>query len=111
MTRMWMVPPKLLCRQHLLGEHKELHQLVGTIRAGRLSVIKGHARLGQVQCRSIIKRHEELVAEMIKRGYNHASPLGDFEQLDLGEVDIEKNLADLRHRCERCRHLQQGDQK
>ena len=25
--RIWDVPPSLLCRQHLLGEHRELHGL------------------------------------------------------------------------------------
>ena len=29
MTRMWMVPPVILCRQHLLGCHKEIHFLLG----------------------------------------------------------------------------------
>lgn len=33
--RMWMLPPQLLCRQHLLGEHKELHMLYGTLKRGR----------------------------------------------------------------------------
>ena len=24
--RMWMIKPELLCRQHLLGEHSEIHK-------------------------------------------------------------------------------------
>lgn len=32
--RMWMVPPELMCRQHLLGEHVELHMFVGAINKG-----------------------------------------------------------------------------
>lgn len=32
MTRMWCVNPHSLCREHLLGEHNELHKLVGGIR-------------------------------------------------------------------------------
>ena len=33
--RMWMVPPSKMCRQHLLGEHVEIHMLVGTMRKGK----------------------------------------------------------------------------
>ncbi len=25
--RIWDIPPKLLCRNHLLGEHRELHAI------------------------------------------------------------------------------------
>jgi len=27
--RMWMLNPKALCRKHLMGEHVEIHMLVG----------------------------------------------------------------------------------
>ena len=37
--RDWKVNPKLLCRQHLLGNHLEVHMFVGTLRRG------GKARL------------------------------------------------------------------
>ena len=30
--RMWLVPPQLMCDQHLLGEHLEMHMFIGTIR-------------------------------------------------------------------------------
>ena len=33
--RMWMLPPKGLCRKHLLGEHVELHMLLGSMRRGK----------------------------------------------------------------------------
>jgi hypothetical protein len=29
--RMWMVPPKVMCRKHLLGEHVEIHMLAGSL--------------------------------------------------------------------------------
>lgn len=32
--RMWMVPPRHMCRKHLLGEHVELHMFVGSIKNG-----------------------------------------------------------------------------
>lgn len=102
MTRMWMLPPPILCRNHLLGEHKEIHQLVGAIRKGRWKVIKGHARLGQIETRSIAARHEELVQELLRRGYNHHSPLPAYPPTDIGRVDPTANLDDLTTRCGEC---------
>ncbi len=31
MTRMWGIDPRWLCDQHLIGDHAEMHQVVGTI--------------------------------------------------------------------------------
>ena len=33
--RMWLVPPSHMCRKHLLGEHVELHMLLGTLKKGK----------------------------------------------------------------------------
>lgn len=109
MTRMWMLPTKILCRNHLLGEHKEIHQLVGALRKGRMNVIMGHVRLGQVQTRSIESRHNELVDEMLSRKYNHKSPLPDYPKTDLGNVDLDANLIDLISRCSECKRRYEND--
>lgn len=100
-----MLPPDKMCRNHLLGEHKELHQLVGALLKGRMNVVLGHARLNQIETKSIISRHDELVEEMKKRGYNHRSPLPEFDPVDIGKVNLEENLKDLCSRCETCRAL------
>ena len=34
--RMWMLPPAGMCRKHLLGEHVELHMLLGSLRRGKI---------------------------------------------------------------------------
>jgi hypothetical protein len=102
MTRMWMVDETRMCRQHLLGEHKELHQLVGLVLAGRVGVLLGHARLGQIDTGLIRERHEALAAEMLRRGYRHLSPLRPFSCERMGSVDAAKNLLDLTGRCPRC---------
>lgn len=102
MTRMWCLPPPILCRNHFLGEHKELHQLAGSLRKGKLGAIIGHAERGQVETRLLFLRHEELVQELSRRGYNHRSPLNPFPVPDLGRVDILSNLDDLIHRCIEC---------
>ncbi len=103
MTRMWGVDPELLCDQHLLGEHREMHQEVGQIRAGNLASVEGHAREGQVDTSLLQRRHDELVEEMKGRGFNHESPMDYEDGLNLGSIDIEENREDLKQRCEDCR--------
>lgn len=101
MTRMWMINPKLMCRQHLLGEHKELHQAVGSILKNRS--LKGHLDKGQIEVHNIISRHKTLVKEMKARGYNHKSPLKNFKQFKAGKINILKNFKELEKRCKECR--------
>ena len=74
--RMWMIDPKKMCDQHLLGEHVELHMLVGSIKKG--ISLNGYVRNGLIEPKSIIKRHEQLAKEMKRRGMNHRSPLKSF---------------------------------
>ena len=70
--RMWMVDPRLMCRSHLLGEHKELHMLVGSVRIGRS--LRGHIERGQFELASLPARHAALAAEIERRNWNHMSP-------------------------------------
>lgn len=99
--RMWKVRPVLLCRQHLLGEHREMHTLVGSIKHGRS--IQGHIDRGQVETSLIKRRHDELAAEMRRRDYNHASPLRQPRVKSEGRVVVANSLRDLHHRCKECR--------
>ena len=101
MTRMWCVNPRKLCRQHLLGEHKELHQLVGSIL--KKKSIKGHIEKGQVEVHNIIKRHKQLVKEMLRRGYSHKSPVKKFKSFKAGKVNIRENEKELARRCKECK--------
>lgn len=98
--RMWMVNPSLMCRQHLLGEHVELHMLLSCIKRGKS--IDGYLDGGLVEPQHMISRHALLVAEMERRGYKHSSPLNESFG-PCGEVDREANLRELKERCPRCR--------
>lgn len=107
--RMWMVPPKFLCIQHLNGEHKELHMLIGAIKKNKS--LKGYILDNLVQLADIEKRHEELVNEYKERGYisgfNHQSVISDEEREILknvkgGKVDIKRSFSDLVARCYEC---------
>lgn len=103
---MWNVEPKKMCRNHLLGEHKEIHQLLGSMKAGRS--IQGHIDKKQVDPSSIIERHNELVFEMLDRGYNHNSNLSYKEKQLVKNaksinINSESNLQELKNRCNKCR--------
>jgi hypothetical protein len=99
--RMWMVNPRKMCSQHLLGEHVEIRMLVGTL--VRKKSIAGFVENKLVEVHSIRQRHTELVREMVRRGMNHQSPLPTFRSRTLGKVNRRINLAELARRCERCR--------
>ncbi len=102
--RMWMVRPSLLCRKHLLGEHLELHMLVGAIKQRKS--LQGFLDGGLVEPQSIRRRHAELVREMRARGYHHKSPLVRYSSRQLGRISITGNMRELRKRCSECRRLQ-----
>jgi hypothetical protein len=74
--RVWDISPKRLCRNHLLGEHRELHAIWSVLVNGK----KGYARHPETlrwkgKVRALYSRHEALVSEMAVRGYRHRSPL------------------------------------
>ena len=101
--RMWMVDTKIMCRKHLLGEHVEIHMLVGTLNQGKS--IKGYLDKGLVEPFAIWSRHRELSREMLKRGYRHKSLLPIFDCFPKPlrpVVDVEKSLEELLRRCPEC---------
>lgn len=74
--RIWDVDPKVLCRKHLLGEHRELHALWVIISQNK----KGYSHHPETKrwvgkLAALYERHERLVLEMERRGYKHNSPL------------------------------------
>ena len=106
--RMWMVDPKMMCRQHLLGEHNEIHKHRHVFI--KKYSIKNRVKSGNIQIEpeSTQKRHDELAQEMLKRGYNHKSP---YTQPDIShlpdeqrkaKVDKDKSAIELTTRCKKC---------
>lgn len=74
--RIWDIKPELLCREHLLGEHRELHAIWNVLTMGK----KGYSRHPETlrwsgKQKALYKVHDEIVLEMIRRGYRHHSPL------------------------------------
>lgn len=76
--RIWDIPPKNLCRKHLLAEHRELHGLwnILTIHKGKGGYSKHPETLRWVgKTKALYLRHESLIKEFKKRGYKHYTPL------------------------------------
>lgn len=74
--RIWDVPPSVLCRKHLLGEHRELHALWTILTENK----KGYSHHPETlrwkgKLKALFLRHEAQVEEMHARGYNHQSNL------------------------------------
>lgn len=74
--RIWDVEPELLCRAHLLGEHRELHGLWNILTLGKTGYA-GHpeTKRWRGKLAALYGRHDRLVREMERRGYDHRSPL------------------------------------
>ena len=99
--RMWGVDPLLMCDQHLLGEHVEMHMFVGTIQKG--TSMAGYLANGLVVVSMIPQRHKQLAAEMERRGMRHKSPLPSFEWNGPdGHIDDVESAAELMRRCPKC---------
>lgn len=105
--RMWCINPELLCKNHLLGEHGEIHKHKHNFEK-KHRITNRISPVVQIEPESMKKRHDELAAEMIKRGYNHESP---YEQPDLSylkdeeryaKVDVNISYSDLISRCPEC---------
>jgi len=107
--RMWMIDTALLCKNHLIGEHGELHKFLPSFRKG-YKVDGRFDPIVQIQFQGYQERHDALAAEMIARGYNHNSLLIDvpdfkqiYPQYFYKLVNIDESYKDLCKRCPRCK--------
>lgn len=110
--RQWHVDTRIMCRQHLLGEHVEHHMFLGSIKRSR--GLNGYVRDNCLAASTLVSRHKAIADEMIKRGMNHKSPFVTQAELNkllaVYDVTIRKSkvdsgaaLDDLLSRCAECR--------
>lgn len=74
--RIWDIKPKKLCRNHLLGEHRELHAIWAVLSKNK----KGYSRHPETlrwkgKLAALYLRHKMLIKEFKNRGYEHNSKL------------------------------------
>ena len=117
---MWMINPKLMCNQHLLGEHVECHMFIGAM--NKLKSMTGFIDKQLLEIHNLTNRHEELVQEMNRRGMKHNSPIdcSNISQINvnnqiiewnwkldqMGNIDRIENVKELFRRCDKCRAVQ-----
>jgi hypothetical protein len=70
------LPPPILCRNHLLGEHRELHAVWDIITLRR----EGYRHHPEVKrwvgkLKALYSRHDAIAEEMLRRKYRHLSRL------------------------------------
>jgi hypothetical protein len=103
-----MLNPVLLCKNHLLGEHSEIHKHRHVF-VKQYKIDKRISPIVQICPEQMKIRHDMLAQEMIKRGYNHKSPyeLPDLSYLSNNQryaiADILYNIRDLFERCDKCK--------
>ena len=101
--RMWMINPKLMVSKFIRSEHHEIHMFISNMKAGRS--IKGYVKNNLIEPKSLKNRHDDLVKEILRRGFKHNTPLNkkDFndaisnlQKQDLNKkIDIKKAFKDL----------------
>ena len=107
--RVWDIPPKKLCRNHLLGEHREIHALWSILINNKKGYAKHPETLRWIgKLTALYNRHEKIVNEMKIRNFNHKSPLektkatGDEIQNEFVNT-IEEQIQLLRKKRCKCK--------
>lgn len=108
--RMWMIDPRFLCRQHLLGCHLEHHMFLGALK--KKKKLKGFFLNNCFEPKSLKTSHDEIVLEMQHRTYNHNTPLSQQEVDEAIQylndeertwcIDREESLKMLLMKCTKC---------
>jgi pyrimidine dimer DNA glycosylase len=98
--RVWDVDVRELCDRHLLGEHRELHAIWSILTNGRSGyanhpeTVRWRGRLA-----ALYARHQQQLAEMARRGFNHGSPLdGALATGEARQSELVDSMADQRAR-------------
>lgn len=75
--RIWDLPVQILCDQHLLGEHRELHAIWTYLTTDKGGSYRKHPETLRwvSHLPALIERHNQEVIEIHRRGFEHHSPL------------------------------------
>lgn len=113
--RIWDIPPDKLCRNHLLGEHTELHAIWNILTQGKTGYASHPETLRwKGKLKALFRVHDDIVQEMLARGYNHNSPLDKTlakgKSVQTSYVDsIERQIEILREKGCSCRIGKKGN--
>lgn len=106
--RMWMLQPSILCRQHLMGEYRELFTIIGCLK--KQVNLDGYFHNNCLELMSLDSRYIELKQEMLNRGYKPQKPfiydknildyLGDKKFIKVNRENALQRLKDKN--CTEC---------
>lgn len=98
MTRINVVPPEELVREHLIAEYRELPRVFGAVKAAQLRGLTpatigaptayvlgtGHMKFFYAKCLFLLRRQQSLIREIRSRGFNanHGYPNDLLNGLD-----------------------------
>lgn len=96
--RVWDLPPEMLCNQHLLGEHREIHA-IWTILTEDKDGYRNHpeTKRWEGHIHGLGHRHRKIALEMEERGMNHDSPI-DY---DITKAQTPDEITPLRKQLRR----------
>lgn len=107
MTRQWLADPKLMCKNHYLGEHAETHMFLTKME--KHYSLKGFTAGSMFFGAEFVKQRHDLIASMLS---GHKTPLEITEKLKCeyplivpDEDDYRKSYLDLWTRCSECKGL------
>lgn len=107
--RVWDIDPSLLCDKHLNGEHREIHAIYNIITFGHEGY-KYHPEtkrwVGKID--ALVKRHDKVVNEWLRRGKNHKTPLmnvGDSNNQDMFVNTIDEQVELIKGKGCKCNLL------
>ena len=113
--RQWMLPAPCMCRNHLLGEHREMHAFAGAL--NHKKNVRGHIVDNQLDPTLLQERHDELANEIDRRaritgrGKGHQTPLPSFnydylpDDLKNIRLDVRAARRLLISRCDECARI------
>ena len=107
--RIWDIPVEKLCKNHLLGEHRELHAMWSVITQNKKGYSKHPETIRWIgKLKALYLRHNEQVNEMKNRGYNHQSPLDVKNATGISKQDVYldtpiKQIQILKHKGCNCK--------
>ncbi len=97
--RVWDIEPRYLSRNHLLGEHRELHAIWIYLTTEKGGSYRKHPETLRWADKlpALYSRHEQLIEEFSNRGYKHHSDLqlmsGSPDQNEfINTIDEQKQL-------------------
>lgn len=113
--RQWMLPVIIMCKQHLLGEHVEIHMFRGHL--NRKRNVHDYIKNNCLEPLSLHERHDAIADEIdrrhklkeFKKSKGHQSPLFGISLDHLSQthlhhkIDKLQSLNDLLKRCPKCK--------